>query len=225
MKVLLVDDNIRMAERIAYHLSRDFAFDSAESAEEALDKVDQSDYAVIVLDLNLPGMSGLECCRELRRRRNNTPIIILTGQNAVQTRVELLDAGADDYLSKPFQISELRARLSALIRRGQTRRHDAQIKCADLEINSTQRLVKRAGQEICLRRKEFDILHYLALNQGRILTREMIINNVWSDKTTSWISTVDVHIKHLRDKIDRPFDKPLLKTVYGVGYKLDAPRS
>jgi DNA-binding response OmpR family regulator len=221
MKLLLVEDNQRLAERISYHLRKLYIVDVAESGEEALDKVTHIEYGVILLDLGLPGMSGLEVCKQMRLLKVNNPILVLTGNSEMTNRINLLNAGADDYVTKPFNTDELRARIAAVGRR-QTRNHIRSIiEYRDLKMDIDQHLVSREGVEVKLRRKEFDILEYLILNKGRIMTREMIMDHVWSTHTNSWTSTVDVHIKHLRDKIDRPFDNPYIKTAYGLGYKID----
>lgn len=224
MKVLVVEDNARLAERITYKLSRDFTIDVAKSGEEALEQCRHVHYSVIVLDLGLPHMSGVDVCKELRRSKCTAPILILSGLNAIQTRVELLDNGADDYLTKPFDINELRARIRALQRRRAERTLGQKIICGALEIDNDRKEVTHGGTPISLRRKEFAILHYLTQNQGRILTRQMIMDNVWGNNSSSWISTIDVHIKHLRDKIDRPFGTSYIKTAYGLGYKVDADK-
>lgn len=222
MKVLVVEDNPRLAERIVYKLKGDFTVDSVDSGERALEWCQRTDYAVVVLDIGLPGISGLETCQSLRLLSNATPIIMLSGLNSVSKRVELLEAGADDYLTKPFEMSELRARIYALSRRRADRPLGDLLICGEIALDTERRYVERRGRSIDLRRKEFDILRYLIENQGRILTRQMIMNNVWNGESTSWMSTVDVHIKHLRDKIDRPFEAPYIKTIYGLGYSIDA---
>jgi len=222
MKILVVEDNPRLAERIGYHLAKQYTVDIAETGQEALDKASLIKYSVIVLDLGLPDIPGISVCQGLRQKQNDIPILVLTGTNVMMTRVELLDAGADDYMTKPFDINELRARISALSRRQSRDSIRPRITYKDLVIDIDEHKVFRGGKEIELRRKEFDILEYLVSNNGRILTRDMIMNHVWSASTTSWTSTVDVHIKHLRDKVDRPFGDAYIKTVYGLGYKIDA---
>jgi len=221
MKLLLVEDNKRLAERIEYHLRKYYVIDIAENGEEAIQKVKEVEYGVILLDLGLPDMSGLEVCKRMRQLHINNPILVLTGRSEVTDKINLLDAGADDYVTKPFNTDELRARIAAVGRR-QIRNHIRSIiKYKDLTIDTAQYQVKRSGIEIKLRRKEFDILEYLVTNKGRIMTRDMIMSHVWSAQTNSWTSTVDVHIKHLRDKIDKPFEDKYIKTAYGLGYKID----
>lgn len=221
MKLLLVEDNQRLAERISYHLRKSYVVDVVENGEDALDKVKSIEYGVILLDLGLPDMSGLEVCKNMRLLKVNNPILVLTGNAEMTDRINLLNAGADDYVTKPFNTDELKARIAAVGRR-QNRSHIRSIiEYRDLKIDIDQHKVSRSGVEINLRRKEFDILEYLITNRGRILTRDMIMNHVWSSQTNSWTSTVDVHIKHLRDKVDRPFEEAYIKTAYGLGYKID----
>jgi len=152
----------------------------------------------------------------------NAPILILTRLTSMSLRVKLLDMGADDYLTKPFDGEELRARVTALARRQHLTYISPVLTFCDLVIDIQQRKVYRSGIHVPLRRKEFDILAYLVNNRGRVLTREMILTHAWGAGKTCWSSTVDVHIKHLRDKIDRPFSFPLIKTAYGIGYQIDA---
>ena len=221
MKLLLIEDNQRLAERISYHLRKSYIVDTVENGEDALEKLKDIEYGVILLDLGLPGMSGLEVCKNMRLMKFNNPILVLTGNSEIADRVKLLNAGADDYVTKPFNTDELRARIAAVGRR-QTRNHIRSIiEYRDLMMDIDHHKVSRSGVEINLRRKEFDILEYLMLNKGRIMTRAMIMDHVWSSHSNSWISTVDVHIKHLRDKVDRPFDHAYIKTAYGLGYKVD----
>lgn len=221
MKLLLVEDNPRLAERISYHLRKSYVMDTVSTGKDALDKVQAVEYGVILLDLGLPDMSGLEVCERIRDMNINNPILVLTGNGDITDRVKLLDAGADDYVTKPFNTDELRARIAAVGRR-QIRSHiRSLITYRDLTMDVAQHKVSRAGVDISLRRKEFDILEYLITNSGRIMTRDMIMDHVWSSHTNSWTSTVDVHIKHLRDKIDKPFESAYIKTAYGLGYRVD----
>jgi len=221
MKLLLIEDNPRLAERISYHLRKSYVMDTVNTGKDALDKVQSVEYGVILLDLGLPDMSGLEVCEKMRDMNVNNPILVLTGNGDMADRVKLLDAGADDYVTKPFNTDELRARIAAVGRR-QVRSHiRSLITYRDLIMDVAQHKVSRAGVDISLRRKEFDILEYLITNSGRIMTRDMIMDHVWSSHSNSWTSTVDVHIKHLRDKIDRPFESAYIKTAYGLGYRVD----
>lgn len=222
MKLLLIEDNHRLADRIKNQLGKSYLIDTALTGEEGLTKALGTEYGVIVLDLGLPGLSGAAVCKRLREAKMNSPILVLTGNDEMESRVKLLDLGADDYLTKPFNSEELRARISALARRQPLPYSAPALTIRDLVIDTQRRKVYRAGIHIPLRRKEFDILAYLVNNRGRVLTREMILSQAWDSNKTTWGSTVDVHIKHLRDKIDRPFGMPLIKTAYGVGYQIDA---
>jgi len=221
MKVLVVEDSRGLAERLRTLLSRRYVADVVHTGAEALDQAQVVDYDVIILDLGLPDMQGAVVCKKLRESHITTPVLILSGVNDVETRVQLLDTGADDYVSKPFHGSELLSRVAALARRKANPYAGNLLVVADLEIDVDKRQVRRAGTLIPLRRKEFDILQYLASNQGRAVSREMIMNHAWKSDHETWGTTVDVHIKYLRDKIDRPFKKPLIKTAYGVGYMVE----
>jgi len=221
MKLLLVEDNTRLAERISYHLRASYIVDVAESGKDAIDKASRIEYGVILLDLGLPDMNGFDVCLKMRELNINIPILVLTGNSDIQDRVKLLNGGADDYVTKPFNTDELRARIAAVGRRQMRNQMRSLITYRDLTMDIDHHKVSRSGQSIILRRKEFDILEYLIINKGRIMTRDMIMDHVWSSHTNSWTTTIDVHIKHLRDKVDRPFNMPYIKTAYGLGYKVD----
>ena len=221
MKLLLVEDNPRLAERISYHLRSLYTVDIVENGTDALEKAAYIQYGVILLDLGLPDMTGLDVCEKIREMNIQSPILVLTGNSDVEDRVKLLNAGADDYVTKPFNTDELRARIGAVGRRQVGRQLRALIEYRDLVMDIDMHKVSRSGKNIVLRRKEFDILEYLITNKGRIMTRTMIMDHVWSTHTNSWTTTIDVHIKHLRDKVDRPFETAYIKTAYGLGYKVD----
>lgn len=221
MKLLIIEDNRHLAHSIKQYLNKWFIVDIALTGEDGIQKASTANYGVIILDLGLPDQTGEEVCRVLRDMKIVTPILILTGSNEVQSRVQLLDCGADDYVTKPFNCAELRARVMALTRRSDHVYTQNVIEVQDVVIDTMRREVTRSGVEVPLRRKEFDILEYLVTNRGRAVTREMILNHVWEANKDSWNNTVDVHIKNLRDKIDRPFPTPLIKTAYGIGYMVD----
>ena len=225
MKILLIEDNAPLADRIKQLLVKQrFLVDAVSTGEEALECIKKITYSAVILDLGLPRMSGDAVCQKIRSSGNKTPILILTGTDIMKIRVQLLDTGADDYLTKPFDSDELRARVAALVRRQPLPHREPVIRFGDIVIDTEQRTVHRRNVPITLRRKEFDILEYLVNNSGRILTREMITNHVWDVSKGKWNSTVDVHIKHLRDKLDRPFDSHYIKTAYGLGYKVEVPK-
>ncbi len=221
MKILLIEDNRSVAESIKKHLGKNFVVEIARTGEEGLRQALAGGQDVIILDLSLPDMSGYDICRLIRESDVHTPVLILTGDDDIDSRVNLLNAGADDYVTKPFSIAEVKARLGALLRRAPATYSGTLLTVQDLVIDPERRRVERAGIPIDLRRKEFDILEYLARNSGRPVTRAMILDNAWDGTKDTWNNTVDVHIKHLRDKIDRPFDAPLIKTAYGIGYMID----
>jgi DNA-binding response OmpR family regulator len=224
MKILLIEDNKALLESLRRQLSKTYVVDVAETGEDGLAQIRADSHDLVILDLNLPDKNGYEVCCAIRDAHIDVPILILTGANGVTNRVRLLHAGADDFLGKPFHFSELEARITALLRRSTATvepNRKSLLHVRDLTIDMERRSVTRAGKNIDLRRKEFDILEYLVRNSGRTITRAMIIDHVWESGKDSWNNTVDVHIKHLRDKVDRPFDRPLIKTAYGIGYLVD----
>lgn len=221
MRLLFIDDNTDLAESFKDNLGFGMTIDIAATGETGLHHAKKSSYDAIVLDLGLPDISGKRVCSAIRQADISTPILILTGEMELDTKIALFEAGADDYVTKPFNTSELYARLTALQRRGRFD-DDASylLKAADLRLDPIKRIVSRNGKRIVLRRKEFDILEYLLRNKGKVVSRGMIIHNVWTGQTSSWHNTVDVHIKHLRDRVDRPFDVKLIQTEYGLGYTI-----
>jgi len=223
MKVLLVEDNSLLVASLHTILKRDYIVDVAQTSAEALQQVDH-DCDVVILDLGLPDIPGLVVCQRLRDLGFKMPILIITGDDRMTSRVQLLNSGADDYVIKPFHADEIRARLSALLRRPPLSLESERICCDDLTIDVQKRQVTRSGIEVQLRRKEFDILEYLARHPGEVKTREMILHYAWDTTKVHWSGVVDVHIKRLRDKIDRPFHHPLIKTAYGLGYRLELGR-
>jgi DNA-binding response OmpR family regulator len=219
--VLVVEDNQTLAERLESWLSKHYEVSVVSTGEQALATLTTNSFDIIVLDLGLPDMPGQDVCNQIRLKGIKTPIMVLTANSDVATKVDVLDMGADDYLLKPFYVGELQARLRALLRRSQIVHHGNILRVSDLVLDPTRRQVSRAGKLIEIRRKEFDILEYLMQNRGTVVTRSMIISNSWEAGADRWNNTVDVHIKYLRDKIDRPFKQKLIKTAYGVGYMID----
>lgn len=224
MKILYIDDNRLLTESVKKNLQSTYTVDIEHTGRDGIEKASTIKYSIILLDLGLPDMNGLEVCRALRKANITAPLLVLTVQKDPLTAVTLLNSGADDYLTKPFNTEVLKARIAALLRRSQDFQEEKIIHIDDLMVNVSRRQVWRSGVKISLRRKEFDILEYLVSNRGRILTRAMILDHVWESGTEGWNNTVDVHIKLLRDKVDRPFGKSLIKTAYGIGYTLgDTP--
>lgn len=221
MKILFIDDNRLLIDSVRKFLTPTYIVDHTCTGREGIEKAASIKYALILLDLGLPDMTGLEVCQELRRTNISVPMLVLTIQKDPATSVRLLNCGADDYMTKPFNGNVLKARIAALLRRAQDIREEKVIGIGDLTVNITRRQVWRSGKIISLRKKEFDILEYMVVNHGHALTRSMILDHAWEAGSEGWNNTVDVHIKRLRDKVDRPFDKALIKTAHGIGYMLD----
>jgi len=225
MKLLIIEDNPRLSMRMKQQLQKWYVVEVANTGDEGLRLVSTDMFDLVLLDLGLPDTPGIEVCRQIRGLTRDTAILIVTGTDSVQNRVELLNTGADDYIAKPFDLSELRARINALARRKERNQSTPFITVGELSIDPARRTVTRANVAIKLRRKEFDILEYLASSAGRVLSRQMIIDHVWPTTSKGWVGSVDVHIKQLRDKIDKPFAYPLIQTSYGVGYMVDLPQA
>ncbi len=224
MKILVIEDNPRLADKIQTQLQKWFIIEVANSGDAGLQLLPKTEFDCVVLDLGLPDAPGSEICLRIRQMNPNIPILILTGVDTTESRVSLLDKGADDYVTKPFHPSELRARINALLRRRERSPNHSTLTVGDLVLNPSNRKVKRGDTPIYLRKKEFDILEYLMLNKGRVMSRQSIVNHAWTSTSPTWTGSVDVHIKQLRDKIDKPFDIPILRTSYGVGYMVDTPK-
>jgi two-component system copper resistance phosphate regulon response regulator CusR len=222
MKILVIEDEMGIANVIRRGLEGDgYTVDVAADGAAGLTMAVQNVYGVIVLDLMLPGMDGWQICEELRSRRNRVPILMLTARDTVEDRVRGLDTGADDYLPKPFDFKELLARIRALLRRDKVHRQRT-IRVADLEIDTAQRRVTRAGVEIGLSHREYELLEALAAQESRVLSRETILERVWMDED-SYSNTVDVYIGLLRKKIDAGHSVKLIQTIRGAGYTLRLP--
>ena len=223
MRILVVEDEHKIANSIKKGLEQEsYAVDLAFDGKYGFDLAATEDYDVIVLDLMLPKISGMELCKKLRKEKNvHTPILMLTAKSQLDDKVNGLNAGADDYLIKPFAFAELLARLRALARRPK-KALDNVLTYQDLSLNTLTFEVKRTGKQIELSKKEFSLLEYLLRYQGKVLTKEKIINHVWDYDADILPNTVEVYIGYLRNKIDRPFKKKpkLIKTVRGFGYKI-----
>jgi DNA-binding response OmpR family regulator len=223
VKLLLVEDDREIAGALCQVLAPTYEVRIVNTGKGGLEQATGGNYGIIVLDLNLPDINGLKVCQQLRSNKVETPILILTGQNKIMDKIRLLDAGADDYLTKPFSLGELKARLRVLRRRGpQADSETANLLVGDISLDRTKHHVERAGQPIYLRRKEFALLECLMLHAGNVVSRTILGNYIWPGDDKPWANTIDVHIKHLRDKIDKPFDYPVIHTVHGLGYKLEA---
>ena len=223
MRVLVVEDDHKVGTFIQDGLQQEgYAVDVLRDGTFAGEQARTIDYDAVVLDLMLPGRSGFEVLRDIRARKPSLPVIILTAKDALDDRVTGLDAGADDYMAKPFALAELSARLRAVLRRGAPRENVLRV--ADLEMDTVARAVRRAGKRIDLTPKEYALLEYLLRNSGRPVTKSLIIEHVWDIHFDSVSNVVEVHVNALRSKIDRGFAPALIHTIRGVGYLLsDAP--
>lgn len=223
MKLLIVEDERRLAGVLAEGLvEAGYIVDVAHDGDAGEALALTGDYDVVVLDLMLPKRSGFDVCRELRRRRVGTAILMLTARDTLEDKVAGLDCGADDYLTKPFQFPELLARVRSLLRRA-SRSRSRILQVADLEIDTGTHEVRRAGQPVQLTTKEYALLEYLAYNAGRILTRDQILAHVWPSDYDGYSNTVDVFIRYLRRKIDEGHEAKLIHTAIGIGYTLRTP--
>jgi len=223
MRVLVIEDDRKVASFIQTGLAQEgYAVDVLNDGSEAGDQALAIDYDAVVLDLMLPGRSGFQVLRDIRARKASLPVLILTAKDSLEERVAGLDGGADDYMTKPFALGELSARLRALLRRGAPR--ESVLRVADLEMDTIRRKVRRAGTAIDLKPKEYALLEILMRNIDRPLTKALIIEHVWDIHFDSISNVVEVHINSLRNKIDKGYDVPLIHTVRGVGYVLtDTP--
>ena len=223
MRILLVEDDARVASFIRRGLREEhYTVDSARDGEEALFLAQTGEYDLIILDLLLPKRNGLDVLRTLRTERVTVPILILTAKDDLRDKVAGLDAGADDYLSKPFGFSELLARIRALLRR----RGDlvpTVLRGGDLELDTLRHQAKRAGRPLTLTNQEYALLEFLLRHQKQVVTRTMLAEHVWEHDFDSLSNVIDVHIARLRRKIDDGFPLKLLQTVRGSGYRLEAP--
>jgi DNA-binding response OmpR family regulator len=223
MRILLVEDERKISAYVRRGLEEaGYAVDQAFTGPEALRWTEKADYDSIVLDIMLPGLDGISVCRELRGRDVRAGVLMLTARDTVDDRVAGLDAGADDYLVKPFAMKELLARLRALARRQAEGARNPVLRVGDLSLDPGSHQVTRSGTKIPLSAKEFAILEYLLRNTGLVLTRSMITENVWDYDVFHQSNAVDVYIRNLRRKVDDDFDVKLIQTVRGVGYRLSA---
>lgn len=220
MRLLLVEDEKKVADFVARGLRAErLAVDVAYDGASGWDMASTVDYDLIILDLMLPGITGGELLKRLRRNGRDCPILVLTARDATNDKVQTFEAGADDYLTKPFAFAELKVRVRALLRRQPSTRSNL-LRVGDLEVDRLGQQVRRAGKRIELTSKEYGLLEYLASHPGRVMSRTMIIEHVWDQSFEGLTNIVDVYVRHLRTKIDDPFPTKLIKTVRGVGYSL-----
>jgi two-component system, OmpR family, alkaline phosphatase synthesis response regulator PhoP len=227
-KILIIEDDPDIIDLLKIHLKDiDFSLDNARDGEQGLEKALNNDYELVILDLMLPGLDGLEVCRGIREKKKTLPILMLTAKAEEFDKVLGLELGADDYITKPFSIRELMARIKAVLRRisalrenGKNRQEDKELVFDQLSINLAKRRVMLNNKTIDLTAKEFDLLVTFASNPGRAFTRENLLNTVWGYQFSGYDHTVNSHINRLRAKIEKDPSKPrYIKTVWGVGYK------
>lgn len=220
MRILVVEDQRDLNEIIVRRLKDEhFSVDFCYTADDARNYMACAEYSGIILDIMLPGTTGIGLLKEMRAKGDNTPVLLLTALGTVSDRVAGLNAGADDYLAKPFDFEELIARVRAIIRRG-SNAASSELRSGDLVMDVEARTVARAGRAIELHGKEFDILEYMMMNQGKVLSRDKISNHIWNYDYCGGSNAIDVYIHHIRKKVDSDFDEKKIVTVKGVGYKL-----
>ena len=219
MRVLVVEDEKKTASFVKKALQAEgFAVDAVHRGDDGLALAQSTPYDAVVLDIMVPGRDGLSVVRQLRQTRASLPVLFLSARGSVDERIEGLNAGADDYLSKPFALGELIARVRALVRRGTSDSRLVVLKLADLSVDTIQREVKRGGKKIDLSAREYRLLEFLLRSQGRVCGRMQILEKVWDYDFDPGTNLVDVYVRRVRDKIDAGFSPPLLHTVRGVGY-------
>jgi DNA-binding response OmpR family regulator len=223
MRILVVEDNHRLSTSLKLNLAHEgYSVDTAYDGQEGQDLAELAPYDLIILDVLLPAKDGFEVCRDLRRRRIHTPILLLTARDSVDDRVEGLDCGADDYLVKPFAMRELLARLRALLRRQQPYQ-PGRLEMGSLVVDPSIHTALRAGQPIELTPKEFALLEFLLRHPNQVVTRQLIEQHIWNYDFECESNVIDVYVRRLRRKIDDPFPVKLLTTVRGIGYRLTPP--
>lgn len=220
MRLLLIEDEKKVSSFVARGLAEErFAVDVAPDGQAGLELATTYHYDLVILDLMLPKLDGSEVLRRIRAQNTTVPVLILTARDAVGDKVGTFEAGADDYLTKPFAFAELLVRVKALLRRGPVSRSSI-VRAGDLELDRLSQQVRRSGRRVDLTAKEYALLEYLLSNAGRVLSRTMIVEHVWDQSFDGATNIVDVYVRHLRAKVDDPFEQKLIRTVRGVGYTI-----
>ena len=219
MKLLIVEDEKRLCDTVAkYFKGEGYTIDTCYDGLDAMDYIAGTEYDAIILDIMLPGQDGISVLRQIRNKKLKTPVLLLTAKTSIEDKVDGLDSGADDYLTKPFSLEELSARIRVLIRRHGVERMDNQLSVGPLTLDLDKKTAIRDGQEIALTAKEYSILEYLMHNKGIVLSRDKIQHHIWNYDYEGSSNIIDVYIRTLRNKVDAPFDKKLIQTVRGMGY-------
>lgn len=222
MRILVVDDEVKLAERLAEGLTKSgYSVDTAHDGSMAFKRISmyQDEYNLIILDLMLPFMSGYDICRQMRAQQITVPILVLTAKGDTDDKAELLFAGADDYIVKPFSFAELVARVQAIIRRPRNSIAPT-LRVLDIELSSSERTASRDGVPLSLTLKEFSLLEYFLLHPNQVVNREDLIAHIWDFEYESFSNVIDVHIKNLRQKLDYDENTSILETIRGIGYRL-----
>jgi two-component system copper resistance phosphate regulon response regulator CusR len=220
MRILVIEDERKVAEMVARGLKASrYAVDVAADGETGWAMINTYQYDLVILDLMLPGIGGLGLLKKIRLRDLAVPVLILTALDGTSSKVDNFEAGADDYLTKPFAFAELQVRVKALLRRGPVS-HNSMIRVDDLEIDRLSQMVRRAGKRVELTPKEYALLEYLATQPGRVFSRTMIVEHVWDQSFEGLNNIVDVYVRHLREKLDDTHSTKLIRTIRGIGYSL-----
>ena len=219
MKLLIVEDEKRLCQTVAKHLKAEgYAVDFCHDGKDAFDYMAGTEYDAVILDIMLPGLVGISVLKTMRSQKVKTPVLLLTAKNTIEDKVKGLDSGADDYLTKPFSLEELSARIRVMIRRSGIERVDSQISAGPLTLDTDRKVALREGKEIPLTAKEYAILEYLMHNKGIVLSRDKMMNHIWNYDYEGSSNIIDVYIRTLRNKIDADFEVKLIQTVRGLGY-------
>lgn len=220
MKMLIVEDEKDLCDLLKKRLQKDYTIDVCPDGESARDYLDTYTYDIVLLDIMLPKIDGITLLKWLRKKKNTTPVLLLTAKSSVEERVEGLDAGADDYLVKPFAFEELQARLRVLLRRNAAADPSDTLIYEDLVMDTKKKKVSRGGKEISLTTKEYKLLQYMMRNPGHVLSRDQLEQRCWDSNFEGGSNIIDVYIRYLRKKVDSGYEKKLIRTVYGKGYCL-----